>query len=103
MIMLTARADMNEKLKALNIGVNDYMLKPFEEEKLSTSIQSLLNKFSKRITTAPAEEKEDNSSSLSETPGFNIHDQASLEKLETILQKEFSNAIGFQNSTSFAS
>jgi len=31
-VMLTARADMQDKLKALRIGVDDYLLKPFPLE-----------------------------------------------------------------------
>ena len=31
-VMLTARADFQDKLRALRIGVDDYLLKPFEKE-----------------------------------------------------------------------
>jgi len=41
-IMLTALADLKDKLKALRIGVDDYMLKPFEEEELLARIDNLL-------------------------------------------------------------
>lgn len=41
-IMLTARADIKDKLKALRIGVDDYMLKPFEEEELQLRVENLL-------------------------------------------------------------
>ncbi len=42
-VMLTARADLRDKLKALRIGVDDYLLKPFEEEELLARIENLLN------------------------------------------------------------
>ncbi len=41
-ILLTARADMQDKLRALRIGVDDYLLKPFEEEELLARIENAL-------------------------------------------------------------
>ena len=41
-VMLTAKADTEDKLKALRIGVDDYILKPFEEEELKVRIENLL-------------------------------------------------------------
>jgi signal transduction histidine kinase/DNA-binding response OmpR family regulator len=42
-IMLTARAEMQDRLKALRIGVDDYLTKPFEEEELFARVKNLLN------------------------------------------------------------
>ena len=42
-IMLTARAEMQDRIKALRIGVDDYLTKPFEEEELFARIKNLLN------------------------------------------------------------
>ena len=42
-VMLTARADVQDKLTALRIGVDDYMLKPFIEDELLVRIDNLLN------------------------------------------------------------
>lgn len=47
-IMLTARAEIQDKLKALRIGVDDYLLKPFEEEELSTRVANLLRNYKNR-------------------------------------------------------
>ena len=44
-IMLTARADAKDKLKALRLGVDDYLLKPFEEEELLARIDNLLKNY----------------------------------------------------------
>lgn len=41
-IMLTALARQESRLKALRIGVDDYLLKPFQEEELLARIQGLL-------------------------------------------------------------
>ncbi|GAB3996804.1 hypothetical protein GCM10028807_40320 [Spirosoma daeguense] len=48
-IMLTARADVQDKLRALRIGVDDYLLKPFEEEELLARIENLLINRSARL------------------------------------------------------
>ena len=41
-IMLTARAEMHDKLRALTFGVDDFLVKPFEEEELFARIKNLL-------------------------------------------------------------
>jgi signal transduction histidine kinase/DNA-binding response OmpR family regulator/streptogramin lyase len=41
-IMLTARAGLEDKLKALRMGVDDYLTKPFEEAELLTRVANLL-------------------------------------------------------------
>ncbi|MGK0390769.1 MAG: signal transduction histidine kinase/DNA-binding response OmpR family regulator, partial [Maribacter sp.] len=47
-IMLTARAELRDKLKALRIGVDDYLTKPFKEEELKVRINNLLSNFEER-------------------------------------------------------
>ena len=41
-ILLTARADINDKLRGLRIGVDDYMTKPFEVDELLLRIKNLI-------------------------------------------------------------
>ncbi|MEM1320038.1 MAG: ATP-binding protein [Bacteroidota bacterium] len=41
-IMLTARAESRDRLRALRIGVDDYLIKPFVEEELLARIENLL-------------------------------------------------------------
>lgn len=47
-IMLTARAAEEDKLKALTIGVDDYLIKPFSREELLIRTQNLLQNYEKR-------------------------------------------------------
>ncbi len=41
-VMLTARTDMRDKLRALRSGVDDYLTKPFDEEELLTRVRNLV-------------------------------------------------------------
>ena len=41
-IILTAKATMNDKINGLEIGADDYIMKPFEAEELKTRIGNLL-------------------------------------------------------------
>lgn len=59
-IMLTARSAFDDKMKALRIGVDDYLTKPFQEEELFVRIENLLKNAQNRKTaiemTAETEE-----------------------------------------------
>lgn len=54
-IMLTARAELADKLRALRIGVDDYLLKPFEEDELIARIASLLHNQRERAIVSALE------------------------------------------------
>lgn len=47
-LMLTARAAVKDKLKALQIGVDDYLLKPFDTEEIIARIDNLLRNYEER-------------------------------------------------------
>jgi signal transduction histidine kinase/DNA-binding response OmpR family regulator/ligand-binding sensor domain-containing protein len=48
-IMLTARADTKDRLKALRIGVDDYLIKPFITVELISRINNLLTRYNPKI------------------------------------------------------
>ena len=48
-LMLTAKVNARAKLKALRIGVDDYLTKPFQEEELKARIENLLRNYSQRM------------------------------------------------------
>lgn len=54
-VMLTARAEFQDKLRALRIGVDDYLAKPFEEEELLARIGNLLQRQQVRMNTGDSE------------------------------------------------
>ncbi len=43
-LMLTALSQINDKVKGFNIGVDDYLVKPFEMEELQVRVRSLLKR-----------------------------------------------------------
>ncbi|MBD2757709.1 response regulator [Spirosoma validum] len=47
-VMLTARADEADKLQALRLGVDDYLLKPFDEDELMARVLNLLTNVQHR-------------------------------------------------------
>ena len=98
-IMLTARADISDKLQALRIGVDDYILKPFVEEELLARIDNLLQNYQERLAqvseTLGVTQVSD-TSKVSDTsvkiPTISKEDQAWLTKLEAQIQKHLSNS-----------
>jgi len=47
-IVLSAKSDLKTKIKGLQLGLDDYLTKPFEEEELLTVIENLLEKKNNR-------------------------------------------------------
>ncbi len=48
-IMLTAKVNIKARLKALRVGVDDYLTKPFMEEELKARIDNLLRNYHERM------------------------------------------------------
>ena len=91
-IMLTARADIKDKLKALRIGVDDYILKPFEVEELLVRINNLLIRYRERkifIDSIRKEDmREDKTGKSQELHLLNLSDQPSKEDTEWLMHLE---------------
>ena len=85
--MLTARLELKTKLKALRIGVDDYMIKPFIEEELLSRVANLLkNTIQRKLYWQETINKAIQKESIEEriaTKALNLQDVEWLENLET--------------------
>ena len=96
-VMLTARADIQDKLTALRIGVDDYLLKPFEEEELLARIHNLLTNSALRqsFTAEVAVETLDTEGGQTEILATTHYPLSThlewLAELEAVVQKHISN------------
>lgn len=86
-IMLTARADADGKLKAMRIGVDDYLTKPFVQEELIARINYLLQNAEQR-QQAITEHKNDNNQA---TISLDLDAQAWLQTVEQTLLDNISS------------
>ena len=100
-LMLTARASMQDKLKALRIGVDDYMTKPFEQDELYARVDNLLSNSSERTKWLqevepdldPTESIKDteNIKKAKPTPIISAANKSWLEDLEQIVETKLSS------------
>ena len=80
-IMLTARVELQDRLKALRIGVDDYLTKPFIEEELFARVENLIRNATNRQIAYTAE-AETSTTTSEPTPTVNLD---FIKRLEEIL------------------
>ncbi|WP_080055324.1 ATP-binding protein [Spirosoma aerolatum] len=81
-VMLTARTDMADKLRALRLGVDDYLLKPFDELELTARVSNLLRNQRERQKQADTHQVVPSDDS----PTLPLADVRWLEQLEQLIQ-----------------
>ncbi len=87
-IMLTARTRQADRLKALRIGVDDYLTKPFDEEELLVRITNLLKNQSIR-----RQESHEESHETDTHPQLSQADQAWLENFEKYVRDNLASEV----------
>lgn len=90
-IMLTARGDMGDKLKALRTGVDDYLVKPFVEEELLARISNLLKRQELRRSLAASPAIEEEAVSDTEQEEMGISKEEWLRLLEQVVLEQLEN------------
>lgn len=56
-IMLSAKGEIFDKVLGLELGADDYMIKPFDSKELVARVKAVLRRFQPAAEAAPAEEK----------------------------------------------
>ena len=84
--MLTARAELSDKLKALRIGVDDYILKPFDEEELLARVENLLKNSYARQLAIEEQPIFPNGPPMSDDQSLTSANRQWLEELETLVK-----------------
>ena len=56
-IMLSAKGEIFDKVLGLELGADDYMIKPFDSKELVARVKAVLRRFQPAAEAAPAEER----------------------------------------------
>ncbi|MBO0938647.1 response regulator [Fibrella sp. HMF5335] len=101
-MMLTARTDMADKLRALRLGVDDYLLKPFHEAELTARVTALLHNQRERqwqLVVEPVDQPLPGPSAYTTSqppdlaaPVVSADDLAWLERLEALTESQLGHA-----------
>ncbi len=49
-IFITAKSDVKDRVKGLNLGADDYITKPFDVSELQARVEAVLRRYSKSVT-----------------------------------------------------
>ena len=90
-IVLTARAAKEDKLSLLRQGIDDYIVKPFEEEELLYRVENLLNNLQERAHFLAL----DNPSSIKEEAPVLLSEEDTqwLKSFEELVQNNMKNSL----------
>jgi signal transduction histidine kinase/DNA-binding response OmpR family regulator/ligand-binding sensor domain-containing protein len=96
-LMLTARAAEEDRLNALSLGVDDYMLKPFSAKEMKLRIGNLIDNYRRRKEWLEKEKSKFNKGSGTEStakgiPEVSEKEQTLLKELEGIALREAGKA-----------
>lgn len=90
-VMLTARVEQEDRQAALLVGVDDYLIKPFDAKMLLTVVSKLVNRYQERIKGAViAEDHKDDSEKVKHKQEKKWLDKLQRETLQLMGKETFS-------------
>ena len=95
-LLLTAKVNPEDKIRALRIGVDDYLTKPFQEDELLARIENLLHNYQQRLQffqegVANKEEPDNEQLTVAATPRIAQVDLQWLTEVETTVAKHLAD------------
>ncbi|HMG14936.1 MAG TPA: response regulator [Saprospiraceae bacterium] len=90
-IMLTANMNVVARLKALRIGVDDFLTKPFIEEELQARIENLIHNYKERMALFSKTLIEEGKDSDTKRPIIAQVDSEWLKEVEALFSKNLSD------------
>jgi DNA-binding response OmpR family regulator/nitrogen-specific signal transduction histidine kinase len=91
-IMLTAKANLQTKLQALRVGVDDYLTKPFEEEEIIARIENLLYNYHERMAYFTRQDAVVSDNSAEPHAVISTFDDQWLQNVESVFFKHISES-----------
>ena len=88
-IFLSARADLDDQIKGLRIGVEDYLIKPFNNEELKVRVENLLENRRRMLAAIPEMEE---APSIVETEELTTESDEFLEQVKQAVNQHLSDA-----------
>lgn len=68
-IFITAKSDVKDRVKGLNLGADDYITKPFDVSELQARVEAVLRRYSKSVTHFSFDDIEVDTESMIATKG----------------------------------
>lgn len=83
-IFITAKSDVKDRVKGLNLGADDYITKPFDIAELQARVEAVLRRYNKSVTHFSFDDIEVDAESMLVTKGGEVVD-LTIKEFEILL------------------
>lgn len=83
-IFITAKSDVKDRVKGLNLGADDYITKPFDISELQARVEAVLRRYNKSVTHFSFDDIEVDAESMLVTKGGEVVD-LTIKEFEILL------------------